>query len=88
MRLSRRDKIARMLLIWAALAAVALVLVGCIRVVGGRARMAEPKLGQPVEWTPCRSSNPQVKIPGGALCGKLAVPVDYDAPMVTWRRWR
>lgn len=34
MRLSRRDKIARMLLIWAALAAVALVLVGCIRVVG------------------------------------------------------
>ncbi|MBL7325000.1 alpha/beta hydrolase, partial [Escherichia coli] len=52
MRLSRRDKIARMLLIWAALAAVALVLVGCIRVVGGRARMAEPKLGQPVEWTP------------------------------------
>lgn len=80
MRLSRRDKIARMLLIWAALAAVALVLVGCIRVVGGRARMAEPKLGQPVEWTPCRSSNPQVKIPGGALCGKLAVPVDYDRP--------
>lgn len=42
--------------------------------------MAEPKLGQPVEWTPCRSSNPQVKIPGGALCGKLAVPVDYDRP--------
>ena len=22
--------------------------------------------------------NPQAKIPGGAMCGKLAVPVDYD----------
>ncbi len=60
MRLSRRDKIARMLLIWAALAAVALVLVDCIRVVGEpRSYGAEPA-GQPVEWTPCRSSNTQV----------------------------
>ncbi|KZS86034.1 alpha/beta hydrolase [Mycobacterium persicum] len=80
MCLSRREKFARMLLIWTALATVALVLAGCIRVVGGRARMAEPKLGQPVQWTPCRSSNPAVKIPGGALCGKLAVPVDYGHP--------
>lgn len=77
MSLSRRDKIARMLLIWTALTATALVLAGCTRVVGGHARMAEPRLGQPVQWSPCRSSNPAVKIPGGALCGRLAVPVDY-----------
>ncbi|MCV7195859.1 alpha/beta hydrolase [Mycobacterium angelicum] len=80
MCLSRRDTFARTLLIWTAIAAVALVSAGCIRVVGGRARMAEPRLGQPIEWTLCRSSNPGVKIPGGALCGKLAVPVDYAHP--------
>ena len=80
MGLSRRDKIAHTLLIWTAIAAVALVLAGCVRVVGGRAGLAGPKLGQPVEWIPCRSSNPQTKLPSGALCGKLAVPVDYDHP--------
>src|ERR1700757_4635844 len=80
MGLSRRDKIARTLLIWTAIAVVALVLGGCVRVVVGRAAMTGPKLGQPVEWTPCRPSNPQDKLPAGALCGKLAVPVDYNHP--------
>ncbi|MGB8388580.1 MAG: alpha/beta hydrolase, partial [Mycobacterium sp.] len=78
MGLSRRDKIARILLTWTVIATVALLLGGCLRVVGGRAVMAGPKLGQAVEWTPCRASKPQIKLPGGALCGKLAVPVDYD----------
>ena len=80
MGLSRRDTIARILRIWMAIAAVALLLTGCVRVVGGRPLMAGPKLGQPIEWTPCRSSNPKAKIPSGALCGKLAVPVDYNHP--------
>src|ERR1700747_1873064 len=80
MGLSRRDKIARTLLIWTAIGTVALVLAGCVHVVKGRASMAGPKLGQPVEWVPCRPSNPQVKLPAGALCGKLAVPVDYNHP--------
>jgi len=78
MGLPRRDKIAHLLLIFTAIAAVALVLAGCVRVVGGSAHMAGPKLGQPVKWIPCRSTSGSVKIPGGALCGKLAVPVDYD----------
>ncbi|OBH05173.1 hydrolase [Mycobacterium sp. E1747] len=78
MGLSRRVKVARTLLVWTTVAAVALLLAGCVRVVGGRALLAEPKLGQAVEWTPCRSANPKAKIPAGALCGKLAVPVDYD----------
>jgi pimeloyl-ACP methyl ester carboxylesterase len=73
-----RDKFARKLLIWTAFAAVALVLTGCIRVVGGTAVMAGPKLGQPVKWSPCRTTGPSVKLPGGAQCGRLAVPVDYD----------
>ena len=57
MGLPRRAKIARTLLIWTAIAAVALVAAGCVRVVAGRALMAGPKLGQPVKWTPCRSAN-------------------------------
>ncbi|BBZ40144.1 alpha/beta hydrolase [Mycobacterium conspicuum] len=80
MGLPRRAKIARTLLIWTAIGAVALVAAGCVRVVNGRALMAGPKLGQPVQWTPCRSSSSSVKIPGGALCGKLAVPIDYKHP--------
>ena len=81
MGLTRRDKIARMLLIWTAIAAVALLLAGCVRVVGWtRRRWRGPKLGQPVEWTPCRVASGSVKLPGGAMCGKLAVPVDYDHP--------
>ncbi len=78
MGLTRRDKIARTPLIWTTIVAVALVLAGCVHVVGGRAVMGGPKLGQPVEWTPCRVAGAQVKIPGGAMCGKLAVPVDYN----------
>jgi pimeloyl-ACP methyl ester carboxylesterase len=80
MGLFRRDRIARILLAWMAIAVVAVLLAGCVRVVGGRPLMAGPKLGQPIEWTPCRSSNPKAKIPSGALCGKLAVPVDYNDP--------
>lgn len=53
-----RGQLARTLLLGTALFAVALVVAGCVRVVGGRARMAEPGLGQPVEWTLCRSSKP------------------------------
>ena len=45
MGLSRRDKIAHMLLIWTAIAAVALVLAGCVRVVGGRAHHGRAEAG-------------------------------------------
>jgi pimeloyl-ACP methyl ester carboxylesterase len=80
MSLTRRDKFARMLLVSTAIAAVAMVLGGCVRVVAGHPLMAGPKLGQPVEWTPCRVASGSVKLPGGAMCGKLAVPVDYNNP--------
>jgi pimeloyl-ACP methyl ester carboxylesterase len=78
MGLTRRAKIARTPLIWTTVGAVALLLAGCVHVVSGRAVLGGPKLGQPVEWTPCRTTGAQVKIPGGAMCGKLAVPVDYN----------
>ena len=75
---NRRVTVARTLLVWTAIAAVTLLFAGCVRVVGGRAVLAGPRLGQPIEWIPCRTSNPKAKIPKGAMCGRLAVPVDYD----------
>lgn len=80
MVLFHRDKFARILLIWTALAAVTVVLAGCVRIVAGHALIAGPKLGQPVAWIPCRGSADGAKIPGNPVCGKLAVPVDYRHP--------
>jgi pimeloyl-ACP methyl ester carboxylesterase len=77
----RRGKIARSMLIWTVMAVVAVTVAGCTQVVKGRAVLAGPKVGQPVEWGPCRvSGGGAAKLPGGAQCGKLAVPVDYRHP--------
>jgi pimeloyl-ACP methyl ester carboxylesterase len=78
----RRGKIARTMLIWTAMAVIAATAASCTQVINGRAVLAGPKVGQPVEWGPCRVSGGGggtaiVKLPGGAQCGKLAVPVDY-----------
>lgn len=57
---------------------------GCSSVVAGRAVLAEPQIGQPVQWGPCRPSGGgggnALPIPAGAQCGKIAVPVNYDEP--------
>ncbi len=56
---------------------------GCSTVVGGKAVIAEPQLGQPVSWGPCRPAGgggDALPIPAGAQCGKIAVPVDYGKP--------
>ena len=77
----RRGKIARTMLIWTVMAVTATTVAGCTQVVRGRAVLAGPKVGQPVEWGPCRvSGGGSVRLPGGAQCGKLAVPVDYRHP--------
>ena len=77
----RRGKIARTMLIWTVMAVIAVTVAGCTQVVKGRAVLAGPKVGQPVEWGPCRiSGGGAAKLPGGAQCGKLAVPVDYRHP--------
>jgi pimeloyl-ACP methyl ester carboxylesterase len=77
---SRRDAIARPVLVCTALAAIVLTVAGCIRVVGGRPVLAGPRIGQRLEWGPCRISTDgtAVKLPDGTLCGKIAVPIDYD----------
>jgi pimeloyl-ACP methyl ester carboxylesterase len=80
MGLTRR-KIARTVLLWlivTVITATALAATSCVRVVRGRAMLAGPKLGQPLQWAPCHvSGGTATKLLAGAQCGKIAVPVDY-----------
>ena len=82
-----RDQRAGVVRTGLALAGVASVLMssaGCSSVVAGRAVLAEPRVGQPVQWGPCRPAGggggEALPIPAGAQCGKIAVPVSYDDP--------
>jgi pimeloyl-ACP methyl ester carboxylesterase len=60
---------------------VLLVLSGCSTVVDGRAVVAVPPVGTPIQWAPCRADpSDELRVPTGAECGKLSVPVDYSKP--------
>jgi len=66
-----------------AVVAVLATSAGCSTVVGGHAVIAEPHIGQSVQWGPCRSGGSggtALPIPSSAQCGKIAVPVDYANP--------
>jgi pimeloyl-ACP methyl ester carboxylesterase len=82
MSLFRRDAVVRAILIWTVIAATVLAAAGCSRMVDGRAVFAGPKVGQPVQWGPCRVSggSDAVQLPADAQCGQIAVPVDYAKP--------
>ncbi len=76
---SHRATFARTLLVWTVFAAVGLVLAGCVRVVDGHAVLSSPRIGEKVKWDRCRvSPGAAAKLPAGAQCGKVAVPIDYD----------
>src|SRR6201991_1043804 len=65
------------------LAAIAALLVaGCSTVVDGRAIISAPRPGSPVKWAQGKASAPsdETRIPAGAECGMLSVPVDYSKP--------
>lgn len=65
----------------AALLATVLVLTGCTHIVAGHAKLASPRVGDPVTWEECRLvSGAKPKLPAGAECGKVAVPIDYEDP--------
>jgi pimeloyl-ACP methyl ester carboxylesterase len=64
----------------AAAALVLLLVSGCSNFVDGRAVIAVPRPGTPVQWTPCGSPNPAFELPADTECGKLSVPVDYSKP--------
>lgn len=59
---------------------VVLLVAGCSKVIDGRAVIAVPPPGSPIQWAPCKAADPMVPIPPDAECGKLSVPVDYDKP--------
>jgi pimeloyl-ACP methyl ester carboxylesterase len=61
---------------------VALLLGGCSNVVDGRAVISAPRPGSPIQWAPCKpaAESDETRIPPGAECGLLSVPVDYSKP--------
>lgn len=64
-----------------AIAAVVSLVAGCSKAVDGNAVIAVPKPGTPIEWGPCEAApSDQTRIPPGAECGMLSVPVDYEEP--------
>jgi pimeloyl-ACP methyl ester carboxylesterase len=63
-----------------AAAMVVLVVAGCARAVGGRAVIAAPRPGSPVQWAKCVPASADAEIPPGAECGLLSVPIDYSKP--------
>lgn len=80
MSLIRRGTVVRMTVLTSVVALI-LGVAGCSRVVEGRALVAEPTVGQPVDWHSCRfTGDVQPELPKGTQCGKIAVPVDYAKP--------
>jgi pimeloyl-ACP methyl ester carboxylesterase len=63
-----------------AAASVLLVVTACSNVVDGRAVISAPRPGSPVQWAPCKASSGESRIPSGAECGFISVPVNYDKP--------
>ncbi|GAT09054.1 alpha/beta hydrolase [Mycolicibacterium novocastrense] len=60
---------------------VLLAATGCSQLVDGRAVVAVPPPGTPIEWVKCQSDqSDESRIPADAECGMLSVPVDYDEP--------
>jgi pimeloyl-ACP methyl ester carboxylesterase len=59
----------------------ALLLAGCTSMVDGRAVISAPRPGSPIQWGPCQASaSDKTRLPAGAECGMLSVPVDYSKP--------
>ena len=84
MRLSPGRRAVRTALVLPAVVALTVTGAGCSTTVPGTAVIAEPKVGQPVTWGPCRTAGGgggnALPIPAGAQCGQIGVPVDYAKP--------
>jgi pimeloyl-ACP methyl ester carboxylesterase len=60
---------------------VALLLGACSNVVDGRAVISVPRPGSPIQWAACKAAeSDSTRVPAGAECGMLSVPVDYAKP--------
>jgi pimeloyl-ACP methyl ester carboxylesterase len=61
--------------------AALLLVAGCSKMVDGRAIISVPRPGSPIQWAPCKAaSSDATRLPAGAECGMLSVPVDYSKP--------
>ena len=61
--------------------AAVLMVAGCSNMVDGRAVISAPRPGSPIQWTQCKTaSSDSARMPAGAECGMLSVPVDYSKP--------
>ena len=63
--------------LWSAMAV--LLVASCSKVVDGRAVIGAPRPGTLVQWADCQPAHPD-RMPAGAECGLLTVPVDYAKP--------
>ena len=82
MRLFERPRYLRAALMIPAVAMLS-ASAGCSTVVSGKAVLAEPQIGQAVEWGPCQpggGGGNALPIPASAQCGEIAVPIDYAQP--------
>jgi pimeloyl-ACP methyl ester carboxylesterase len=62
-------------------AATLLLVAGCSKQVDGRAVISVPRPGSPIQWASCQAApSDESRIPPGAECGMLSVPVDYAKP--------
>jgi pimeloyl-ACP methyl ester carboxylesterase len=83
MSLNRRlPVVVRKAMTWTVVVLMVAAATSCSRLLDGRPVVALPKVGAPIDWGPCRvaQSSDAVRIPAGAQCGKLGVPVDYTKP--------
>ena len=75
MSLLHRRWILRATVLGAAVATLVQGTVGCARVVDGTATQADPQVGEPVRWQPCKFvGGVESDLPAKADCGRIAVP--------------
>ena len=81
MSLLRRRRILRTTVIAASVVALVAGSAGCAHVVDGRAVLAGPRVGEPVQWQQCRlTGGVETQLPRNTECGRIAVPIDYSKP--------
>ena len=81
MSLLHRRRILRTTVIAASVVALVAGSAGCARVVDGRAVLAGPRVGEPVQWQKCRlTGGVETQLPRDTECGRIAVPIDYNKP--------
>jgi len=91
MRQYPRPRVVRTALVLSTVAAL-VASAGCSTMVSGTAVIAEPRIGQPVQWGPCRvaggGGGNALPIPAGAQCGKSPSRWTTPSPTAGSPVWR